>query len=95
MYDPRGKHPLHDLKVPTSPPNPPFHRIVSLAPAESLLVLFPGWLVHSVGAASVSEFAPQVRADQTVKYRVSLSLNLKGEWGDTAGAAFGVPTYAD
>eukprot|EP01031_Cornospumella_fuschlensis_P029875 gene29875-36071_t len=89
MYDPRGKHPLLGLEDPTSAPSPPFHRIASLAPAESLLVLFPGWLVHSVGKASAKSFGGGAEA----KYRVSLSLNLKGEWTDTSSASFGCPTY--
>jgi uncharacterized protein (TIGR02466 family) len=102
MFDPRGKHPLYDLQVPTSPPNPPFHRIVSLAPKESLLVLFPGWLVHSVGNANVKSFgrakvsnvSAASKLSHTAKYRVSLSLNLKGEWTDTSSAGFGCPTYS-
>ena len=104
MFDPRGKHPMIDLQIPTSPPNPPFHRIVSLAPKESLLVLFPGWLVHSVGSASVKAFGKKSNdamttsslspLSSTAKYRVSLSLNLKGEWMDTSSTGFGCPTYS-
>ena len=65
------------------------------------LVLFPGWLVHSVLKPSVQatgECSPSTcrasipeegrggRGQQEAAevYRVSLSLNLKGEWQDTA-----------
>lgn len=80
MYDPRGKHPVHGLSTPTSPPEPPFHRTVALQPREGRLVLFPGWLVHSVLPSP--ELAPPTPEGDG--YRVSLSLNLKGEWQDTA-----------
>lgn len=79
MYDPRGKHPIYGLRSPTSLPEPPFHRTVALNPLEGRLVLFPGWLVHSV-LPSTQLLPPTVEGDG---YRVSLSLNLKGEWQDT------------
>ncbi len=87
LYDPRGKHPLYGLQEPTSPPEPPFHRIRSVKPRESTLVLFPGWLVHGVRTAS-EENPPNFHGN----YRVSMSLNLKGEWIDTSNAGFGCPT---
>lgn len=73
---------------PVSPPEPPFHRTHSIKPKESTLVLFPGWLVHSVRGI------PNDSRDIDFKgsYRVSMSLNLKGEWIDTANAGFGCPT---
>jgi uncharacterized protein (TIGR02466 family) len=99
LYDPRGKHPIRDLEVPTEPATPPFHRIHSVKPQESLLVLFPGWLVHSVRTPSVTAFSVKSKLAQDAstlsfdgKYRVSMSLNLKGEWIDTSNAAFGCPT---
>jgi uncharacterized protein (TIGR02466 family) len=80
IYDPRGKHPIYDLKNPISPPNPPFHRTHGVKPKESMLVLFPGWCVHSVLSSSSP---PSSQQEENMKYRVSLSLNLKGEWQDT------------
>ena len=81
MYDPRGKHPVTGLVNPVSPPDPPFHRSLALYPRESRLVLFPGSLVHSV-----------LSSDQPMEpkgtYRVSLSLNLKGEWQETAALSW-------
>lgn len=91
MYDPRGKHPLRDLDEPTSPPNPPFHRTVGVKPEEGKLILFPGWLVHSVLRPSdPGGFQPSNANDS---YRVSLSFNLKGEWQDTASLHLTNCTY--
>lgn len=75
LYDPRGKHP-NDLRDPMEPSHPPFHRTIQFQPRPNILILFPGWLVHSVKPST------NVPADG---YRVSISLNLKGEWQDTAG----------
>jgi uncharacterized protein (TIGR02466 family) len=89
VFDPRGKHPIRGLQDPVSSPEPPFHRTHSIIPKESTLVLFPGWLVHSVRSAS--RVKPKAgRRNQ--KYRVSMSLNLKGEWIDTSNSAFGCLT---
>jgi uncharacterized protein (TIGR02466 family) len=91
LFDPRGKGPIGEgLRVPTSVPLPPFHREMSIRPRESKLVLFPGWLVHSVMPATSSKNQSFIDVDTSVNhvdvkdYRVSLSLNLKGEWQDTA-----------
>jgi uncharacterized protein (TIGR02466 family) len=96
LYDPRGKGPIGDgLKIPTSAPRPPFHREVSVQPKESKLVLFPGWLVHSVrgssnstriqsDAATITFSGSAESSSRVPEYRVSLSLNLKGEWQDTS-----------
>jgi hypothetical protein len=57
-----------------------------------------------VGSASVKAYGSKKninsssaemssRLSSTAKYRVSLSLNLKGEWMDTSSAGFGCPTY--
>jgi uncharacterized protein (TIGR02466 family) len=120
LFDPRGKHPIHGLtEVETvveegdrSVGEPPFHRSHSIVPQEGNLILFPGWLVHSVRNPSPSSSSttitteeekeeetgqerrrnrqePQSRINFSGKYRVSMSLNLKGEWIDTSGAAFG------
>jgi hypothetical protein len=57
---------------------PPFHRTVTLTPEEGMMVLFPGWLVHTVLPSR------GLNVHQS-KYRISISVNLKGEWQDTAG----------
>eukprot|EP01036_Dinobryon_divergens_P024731 gene24731-33204_t len=100
LYDPRGKSPLRDLDDPLSPPLPPFHRVRAVLPEEGKLVLFPGWLVHSVlQASNYSNSSTCGSADGRCSglcgdgneeddgrsdYRISLSLNLKGEWQDTS-----------
>jgi uncharacterized protein (TIGR02466 family) len=128
LFDPRGKHPIHGLTEVAkeeeeegreqldqsllSVGEPPFHRSHSVVPEEGNLILFPGWLVHSVrNPASTEEEKEeeketrqgrskreqqgrskreqQARINFSGKYRVSMSLNLKGEWIDTSGAAFG------
>lgn len=61
--------------------NPPFHRTVEIQPEEGLLVIFPGWLVHGVQASKGLDVAQH-------KYRVSISVNLKGEWQDTTQLRF-------
>lgn len=80
LLDPRGMSPM--LESPDSDPlfktrkvpSPPFHRTVGIEPYAGLLILFPGWLMHQVLPSSgLSED----------EYRVSISLNLKGEWQDT------------
>lgn len=89
LYDPRGKNPLRDLAEPTSPPFPPFHRTVTVVPKAGHLLLFPGWLVHSVVTAeSLVADADEIESTPLDGYRVSLSLNLKGEWQDTAALHF-------
>jgi uncharacterized protein (TIGR02466 family) len=87
LYDPRGKSPL-DLKDPMSPSYAPFHRTIGIQPKPSMLVLFPGWLVHSVLQSK------DLDMDRD-GYRVSISLNLKGEWQTTAGLSVGCPTYGN
>lgn len=84
LYDPRGKSPL-DLKEPEAPSNPPFHRTVGIQPSAGMLVLFPGWLVHSVLPSSMDS--------SKEGYRVSISLNLKGEWQTTGSLSVGCATY--
>eukprot|EP01038_Epipyxis_sp_PR26KG_P008190 gene8190-11079_t len=89
LYDPRGKQPLRDLTDPTSLAVPPFHRTVVIQPHESKLILFPGWLVHSVLRSSHAEDYDNSEdnnneVSEENEYRVSLSMNLKGEWQDTA-----------
>ena len=98
LFDPRGKSPMlsplyHDPRdgPPTSRngagpslPTPPFHRTIEVDPAEGLLVLFPGWLVHTV-RPSVGLRPPSAGGGRGgSRYRVSISVNLKGEWQDTA-----------
>ena len=61
--------------------NPPFHRTVHIQPEEGLLVIFPGWLVHGVRASTGLDTAKH-------KFRVSISVNLKGEWQDTTSLRF-------
>ena len=84
LYDPRGKSPL-DLSDPTAASLPPFHRTIGVQPNPGTLILFPGWLVHSVLPSSMNSAKDG--------YRVSISLNLKGEWQTTGGLSFGCPTY--
>ena len=80
--DPTGRHfsgkPL---------PAPPFHRVDTVRPVPGLLVLFPGWLVHQVLPAEGDA------ATELDRLRISISLNLKGEWQDTSAVGFddGVP----
>jgi hypothetical protein len=50
-----------------------------LMPILMLYAYFIGWLVHSVLNPGEPSFDPVESG-----YRVSLSLNLKGEWQDTA-----------
>ena len=109
LYDPRGKQPVWDLSDPTSHPSPPFHRSVGVQPREGKLVLFPGWLVHSVLPSSSDtidftqdrgqdrgqdreEVDPsEVEDRKTSKrypHRVSISMNLKGEWKDTSSLTY-------
>ena len=77
-------------------PRPPFHRTLTVTPREGLLVLFPGWLVHSVlpaNATAETSVGAGVGAGGSesesesdsagYEYRVSVSMNLKGEWQDT------------
>eukprot|EP00511_Aplanochytrium_stocchinoi_P006010 CAMPEP_0204826914 /NCGR_PEP_ID=MMETSP1346-20131115/4512_1 /ASSEMBLY_ACC=CAM_ASM_000771 /TAXON_ID=215587 /ORGANISM="Aplanochytrium stocchinoi, Strain GSBS06" /LENGTH=476 /DNA_ID=CAMNT_0051955149 /DNA_START=148 /DNA_END=1578 /DNA_ORIENTATION=- len=75
LFDPRAKSGVCEDII-EGLTNPPFHRTVTITPKEGLLVLFPGWLVHSV--------KPSVGLDvNKQKYRISISVNLKGEWQDT------------
>ena len=83
LYDPRGKHP--NYLDPLAPTMPPFHRTIQYQPAPGKLLLFPGWLVHSVRPSA------NVVSDG---YRVSISLNLKGEWQDTGALSLGCRTYS-
>ena len=85
LYDPRGKSPL-DLKDPMAASNPPFHRTVGVQPSPGTLILFPGWLVHSVLPSSMDS--------SKHGYRVSISLNLKGEWQTTGALSVGCPTFS-
>lgn len=57
-------------------PEPPYHRTHTVTPREGLMVLFPGWLVHTVRESTGLDV-------QKHGYRVSISVNLKGEWQDT------------
>ena len=77
LYDPRGVSPLAKPSS-TRLPNPPYHRRVVIKPTEGKLVLFPGWLIHQVLPASGKW---DVRSHG---YRISISVNLKGEWQDTS-----------
>jgi uncharacterized protein (TIGR02466 family) len=92
IFDPRGKSPL-GLDDPMAHPSPPFHRGVRVTPQEGKLVLFPGWLVHSVvpsdsGARGADNLLTAPEPLEPQQYRVSLSLNLKGEWYDTSSLHF-------
>ena len=79
-FDPTGKHSgLVDVKA---MPNPPFHRTVSIRPEEGKLVIFPGWLVHSVMQPEESSTSDSQAQDDD--YRVSIAINLKGEWQDSS-----------
>jgi len=84
LYDPRGKSPL-DLRDPDARSLPPFHRTIGVQPRPGMLVLFPGWLVHSV--------LPSQMDSSKDGYRVSISLNLKGEWQTTGALSVGCPTF--
>eukprot|EP00968_Pinguiococcus_pyrenoidosus_P017016 scaffold1659_cov255-Pinguiococcus_pyrenoidosus.AAC.15 len=87
LYDPRGMSPIlrrnfseeivEGIPLNQRAPHPPFHRIVDVEPKEGKLVLFPGWLIHQVLPS------PDLDTDGS-GYRVSVSVNLKGEWQDTA-----------
>ena len=61
-------------------PSPPFHRVSTVRPVPGLLIVFPGWLVHQV--------LPAAGGAQLDQLRVSISLNLKGEWQDTSHVNF-------
>ena len=76
LFDPRGKSPVKGGGA-DELPAPPFHRTVGIRPREGLMVLFPGWLVHQVLPSTGLDVKKQ-------RYRISISLNLKGEWQDTA-----------
>ena len=89
LFDPRGKSAVLDTPAalrsfsgrPNAalvPPTPPFHRVHEVRPEEGMLVLFPGWLIHDV-KQSVGLHAKKDG------YRISISMNLKGEWQDTTG----------
>ncbi len=89
LYDPRGARPFDaggdgggGRRV--ARPDAPFHRTVELPAAEGVLVLFPGWMVHQVLPSAASS-----RASET--YRVSISVNFKGEWQDTTGLSLAFP----
>ena len=91
LFDPRGKPPESaamggSAKV---PPRPPFHRTVTVAPREGMLVLFPGWLVHQVLPST------KPHPEDSGRYRVSISMNLKGEWQDTSNLVIDNVTIAD
>ena len=83
LFDPRGLSPhlvanhtgafYEAVPEGERAPRPPFHRTVSVTPEEGKLVLFPGWLVHQV-LPSAADMGG---------YRISISVNLKGEWQDT------------
>merc|ERR1712130_3846 len=81
LFDPRGMSPMLESIDPDKLfskkeiPSPPFHRTVAIQPYNGLLTIFPGWLMHQV--------LPSTGLNKN-NYRVSISLNLKGEWQDTA-----------
>lgn len=80
LLDPRGVNTLTvgiaAKKQLKTAPQPPFHRTIDITPRPGLLVLFPGWLTHRV--------LPSRGLDESKSgYRISVSLNLKGEWQDT------------
>ena len=94
LYDPRGLPPISRAGVQqtgdstqSARPAPPFHRSVELPAKEGVLVLFPGWLVHQVLPAPSG--APMDEARDG--YRVSISVNFKGEWQDTTGLSLALP----
>ena len=76
LYDPRGLSPIYGEGI--TLPKPPYHRRVVIKPTEGKLVLFPGWLIHQV-LPSTGKWDVQEHG-----YRISISVNLKGEWQDTA-----------
>lgn len=57
LYDPRG-------------PRPPFEQTFTLNPQEGDLVMFPGWLGHSVGQTGETGDIP----------RISIPFNSEGTW---------------
>eukprot|EP00466_Bigelowiella_natans_P019867 jgi/Bigna1/75889/fgenesh1_pg.37_\ len=82
FFDPRGKSPVVPFMDETDPlPIPPFHNVFEVDPQEGLLVLFPGWLYHQVRPST----GLNVGKDG---YRVSFSINLDGEWGETGGTTY-------
>ena len=85
LYDPRGLRAGDDDTA--KRPEPPFHRSVELPAKEGVLVLFPGWLVHQVLSAP----SPAPMDELRDGYRVSISVNFKGEWQDTTGLSLVLP----
>ena len=78
FFDPRGKGHL-DLKFTGNDAvaEPPFVSYFDVLPEKGTLLMFPGWLVHTVLPSGDSgELDP--------RHRVSISLSLKGEWKDTS-----------
>jgi hypothetical protein len=88
LFDSRGKPPVQMSEANAKTlPLAPFHRTVDIVPAESLLVIFPGYLVHSVSPLNrtFDDVPPAQQAGGRPRFRVSLSLNQKGEWLNSAG----------
>lgn len=88
LFDPRGMSPMLSANVSeavrakaeamgTPKSTPPFHRTVSITPTDGKMVLFPGWLVHQVLPSRGLDVARD-------GHRISISVNLKGEWQDTS-----------
>lgn len=61
LYDPRG-------------PRPPFEENIVIRPRAGDLIMFPGWLGHSVSATGDTDGKP----------RISIPFNLAGEWESSA-----------
>ena len=84
LFDPRGKM-AAQLTADNAKelPRAPFHRVVSVEPSVGKLVIFPGWLVHSVAPKNATQLANASEegiAAGPQRARVSLSVNLKGDW---------------
>merc|ERR1712048_1076635 len=81
LFDPRGLTPKDINHTPEKKniPKAPFHRTVDITPYDGLLLLFPGWMPHKV-LPSKGMNSPD---SKDKKYRISISMNLKGEWQET------------
>lgn len=66
---------------------PPFDVVATVAPTEGDLLVFPGWLVHSVAPSP----SPSPRDAADAGPRVSLSLNLPGPWRRAADLGYTLP----
>lgn len=74
LFDPRGKNQFYNMDDVHAPGMPPFHRVIEIVPRPGRLVLIPGWLLHKVLEGDVTSDG----------YRISIALNLKGEWQETS-----------